>query len=75
MLLYELLAGSPPFRRKELEKAGMLEILRVIREEEPPKPSTKVTTADALPSLAANRSLEPANLNSTITFKTGSRGR
>jgi serine/threonine protein kinase len=63
VLLYELLAGSPPFRKKELEKAGMLEILRVIREEEPPKPSTKVSTADALPSLAANRSMEPARLS------------
>jgi eukaryotic-like serine/threonine-protein kinase len=62
VLLYELLVGSPPFRRKELEKAGMLEILRVIREEEPPKPSTKISTADALPSLAANRSMEPAKL-------------
>jgi serine/threonine protein kinase len=63
VLLYELLAGSPPFNRKELEKAGMLEILRVIREEEPPKPSTKVSTADALPSLAANRGTEPARLS------------
>jgi serine/threonine protein kinase len=62
VLLYELLAGSTPFQRKELEKAGMLEILRVIREEEPPKPSTKVSTADALPSLAASRSTEPAKL-------------
>jgi serine/threonine protein kinase len=61
-LLYELLAGSPPFLRKELEKAGMLEILRVIREVEPPRPSTKVSTADALPSLAANRSTEPTKL-------------
>jgi serine/threonine protein kinase len=63
VLLYELLAGSPPFNRKELEKAGMLEILRVIREEEPPKPSTRVSTADALPSLAANRGTEPARLS------------
>src|SRR5262249_7569931 len=62
VLLYELLAGSPPFRRKELEKAGMLEVLRVIREEEPPKPSTKVSTANNLPSLAANRGTEPAKL-------------
>jgi serine/threonine protein kinase len=31
VLLYELLTGSPPFRRKELEQAGMLEVLRVIR--------------------------------------------
>jgi serine/threonine protein kinase len=66
VLLYELLAGSPPFRRKELEKAGMLEILRVIREEEPAKPSTKVSTADALPSLAANRSTEPAKLTKML---------
>ncbi len=47
VLLYELLTGSPPFSRKELEKAGLLEMLRVIREEEPPKPSTKLSTADA----------------------------
>ena len=33
----------------ELEKAGMLEMLRVIREEEPPKPSTRLSTADGLP--------------------------
>jgi non-specific serine/threonine protein kinase/serine/threonine-protein kinase len=62
VLLYELLTGSPPFRRKDLEKAGMLEVLRVIREEEPSKPSTKVSTADALPSLAADRGTEPAKL-------------
>ena len=54
VLLYELLAGSPPFSRKELEKAGMLEMLRVIREQEPSKPSTKLSTADGLPTLAAN---------------------
>src|SRR5262249_54107587 len=41
-LLYELLTGSPPFSRKELEKAGVLEMLRVIREQEPSKPSTKL---------------------------------
>jgi serine/threonine protein kinase len=55
VLLYELLVGSPPFTRKELEKAGMLEMLRVIREQEPSKPSTKLSTADGLPTLAANR--------------------
>ena len=35
VLLYELLTGSPPFSRKELTQAGMLEMLRVIREQEP----------------------------------------
>src|SRR5262249_25568205 len=62
VLWYELLAGSPPFTRKELEKGkvGMLEILRVIREQEPTKPSAKLSTAEGLPTLAANRGMEPA---------------
>ena len=66
VLLYELLAGSPPFSRKELEKAGMLEMLRVIREQEPSKPSTKLSTAEGLPTLAANRGTEPARLTKLV---------
>src|SRR3954449_5714245 len=62
VLLYELLAGSPPFTRTDLEKAGMLEMLRVIREQEPPKPSTRLSTVEGLPTLAANRGTEPAKL-------------
>jgi serine/threonine protein kinase len=42
VLLYELLAGSPPFTRKESETGGVLEMLRVIREQEPTKPSAKL---------------------------------
>jgi serine/threonine protein kinase/tetratricopeptide (TPR) repeat protein len=66
VLLYELLAGSPPFTRKELEKAGMMEMLRVIREQEPSKPSTKLSTAEGLPTLAANRGTEPAKLTKLL---------
>jgi tetratricopeptide (TPR) repeat protein/serine/threonine protein kinase len=66
VLLYELLAGSPPFSRKELEKAGMLEMLRLIREREPTKPSTKLSTAEGLPTLAANRGTEPAKLTKLV---------
>jgi tetratricopeptide (TPR) repeat protein len=66
VLLYELLAGSPPFTRKELEKAGMLEMLRVIREQEPTKPSAKLSTAEGLPTLAANRGTEPAKLTKLV---------
>ena len=40
----------------------MLEMLRVIREQEPSKPSTKLSTAKGLPTLAANRGTEPAKL-------------
>ena len=66
VLLYELLTGSPPFCRKELEQAGMLERLRVIREQEPSKPSAKLSTAEGLPTLAANRGTEPAKLTKLV---------
>jgi serine/threonine protein kinase/Tfp pilus assembly protein PilF len=66
VLLYELLAGSPPFTRKELEKGDLLEMLRVIREKEPTKPSAKMSTAEGLPTLAANRGTEPAKLTKLV---------
>jgi hypothetical protein len=66
VLLYELLTGSPPFSRKELNRAGMLEMLRVIREQEPTKPSMKLSTADGLPTLATNRGTEPARLTRLV---------
>ncbi|MEO2088192.1 MAG: protein kinase, partial [Gemmataceae bacterium] len=66
VLLYELLTGSPPFSKKGLEKRGLLEMLRVVREEEPPRPSTKLSTADALPTLSANRGTEPKKLTGLL---------
>lgn len=65
-LLYELLAGSPPFAQPELEKRGLLEILRVVREEEPPRPSLKLSTAEARASISANRSSEPLQLSTMM---------
>src|SRR5262249_37349247 len=62
VLLYELLTGGPPFSRQDLEKSGLLEGLRLIREQEPTKPSTKLSTAEGLPTLAANRGMEPEKL-------------
>ncbi|HMF11374.1 MAG TPA: hypothetical protein VKE94_03685, partial [Gemmataceae bacterium] len=66
VLLYELLAGSPPFTSKELEKAGVLEMLKVIREQEPAKPSMKLSSSDALPTLSVNRGTEPAKLTRLV---------
>src|SRR5262249_58557023 len=66
VLLYELLAGSPPFHRKQLEKAGMMEMLRVIREQDPSKPSAKLSTAEGLPALAARRGTEPKRLTAVV---------
>jgi tetratricopeptide (TPR) repeat protein len=62
VLLYELLTGGPPFTRVELEKAGVVEMLRRIREREPPRPSTRLSTAEGLPALAATRGTEPRRL-------------
>jgi len=62
VLLYELLTGSPPFTAKQLRTAAFTEMLRMIREVEPLKPSTRVSTAENLPSLAALRKLEPKKL-------------
>src|SRR5262249_10030451 len=66
VLLYELLTGSPPFTTKDLEKFGMLETLRMIREKEPTRPSAKLSTAEGLPTLAANRGTEPAKLTKLV---------
>jgi eukaryotic-like serine/threonine-protein kinase len=66
VLLYELLTGGPPFTNTDLEKAGMLEMLRAIREQEPARPSTKLSTTEGLPALAANRGTEPAKLTRLV---------
>ena len=62
MLLYELLTGSTPLRRETLREAAFDEMLRRIKEEEPPKPSTRLSTTEELPTIAANRHTEPARL-------------
>jgi serine/threonine protein kinase len=43
VLLYELLTGTTPFDPVKMRSAGYEEIQRIIREDEPPKPSTRVT--------------------------------
>src|SRR5438093_4816313 len=68
VLLYELLTGRLPFDREELRRAGFEEICRRIREEEPPRPSTRLSAlppAD-LTVLALRRQTEPAKLTSQI---------
>jgi tetratricopeptide (TPR) repeat protein len=63
VVLYELLTGSTPIRRETIQRAALDEMLRVIREDEPPTPSSRISTSDALPSLAANRHIEPTRLS------------
>lgn len=66
VLLYELLTGSTPVERKSFAKAALDEVLRVIREVEPPCPSAKLSSSDNLPSLAASRAVDPHKLTRSI---------
>lgn len=66
VILYELLTGLRPFDSKRLKKAALDEMIRIIREEEPSKPSTRLSTDEALPSLAAVRHIEPSKLTALL---------
>ncbi|HEX4588396.1 MAG TPA: tetratricopeptide repeat protein, partial [Gemmataceae bacterium] len=63
VLLYELLTGSTPLERNRMKQVAILELLRLVREEEPPRPSTRLSTTEELPSIAANRGTEPKKLS------------
>src|SRR5437899_7344247 len=61
VLLYELLTGSTPLSHKRVRAAAYGEVLRMIKEEEPPKPSTRLSdSGEALASISAQRHIEPA---------------
>ncbi len=66
VMLYELLTGAPPFTHAELLKIGEEEMRRVIREDEPTKPSKKLSSSGELPAIAANRHLEPNKLTRLV---------
>lgn len=66
VLLYELLTGSTPFDKQRMRDAALDELLRIIREEEPPRPSTKLSSSQTLPNIAANRRTEPARLSTIV---------
>src|SRR5262249_19521835 len=58
--------GSTPLEKERLREAALLEVLRRIREEEPPKPSTRLSTTEELPSISANRGMEPRQLSGLL---------
>jgi tetratricopeptide (TPR) repeat protein len=67
VVLYELLTGSTPLTRKWIKEAALLEVLRVIREEEPPRPSTRLSDSkESLPAISAQRQTEPARLTRLV---------
>jgi serine/threonine protein kinase/tetratricopeptide (TPR) repeat protein len=64
VLLYELLTGTTPFDRERLKTMGFDEIRRVIREEEPPRPSARISTlGKAATTASTQRKSDPRKLS------------
>jgi Tfp pilus assembly protein PilF len=67
VLLYELLTGATPFAKERFQEAGYEEICRIIREEEPPKPSTRLTTlGQAATTVSTQRKTDPKRLSQLV---------
>jgi eukaryotic-like serine/threonine-protein kinase len=66
VILYELLTGLRPIDARRLKAAALTEMIRIIREEEPLKPSTRLSTDDSLASMAALRQIDPRKLMSLL---------
>jgi eukaryotic-like serine/threonine-protein kinase len=66
VVLYELLTGSLPFDPKQWQEQPLDEVLRQLREQDPPRPSTKVETQKESSSAAAMRGTEPKQLASLL---------
>src|SRR5204863_8434062 len=59
VLLYELLTGTTPFDQERLRAVAFAEMVRIIREEDPPKPSTRISTlAEARTAAAVHRQID-----------------
>jgi tetratricopeptide (TPR) repeat protein/serine/threonine protein kinase len=67
VLLYELLTGSTPLERRRLREKALDEILRLIRAEEPPRPSLRLSASgERLATISAQRKAEPARLTRQV---------
>src|SRR5262245_8760652 len=66
VLLYELLTGTTPLERQRLREAAYGEIVRLIKEEEPPRPSVRLSSSGALAKVAAARNTDPAKLSRLV---------
>ena len=66
VILYELLTGTTPLEKQRFKEAAWQEMLRLIKEEEPQRPSARLSGSRTLPSLAAQRQLEPVKLTRLV---------
>lgn len=67
VVLYELLTGTTPLERQQLQRAAFHEVLRLIKDVEPPRPSLRLSGSDSLPTIAAQRNIDPKKLRRSLT--------
>jgi len=63
VILYELLTGTTPLEKQRFKEVAWQEMLRLIKEESPPRPSTRLSSTATSPSIAAQRQMEPVKLS------------
>lgn len=67
VLLYELLTGTTPFEKERFRDAAYDELLKIIREEEPPKPSARISTLEhTATTVSAHRRSDPKKLSALV---------
>jgi WD40 repeat protein/serine/threonine protein kinase len=67
VLLYELLTGTTPFDKRRLHEAAHEEMRRIIREEDPPKPSTRLSSmGEKISAISAHRNTDPRQLSQIL---------
>jgi WD40 repeat protein/serine/threonine protein kinase len=66
VLLYELLTGTTPLEQKRLREAALTEMVRLIKEEEAPRPSVRLSSSNNLPKIAAARNTDPGRLSGIV---------
>jgi len=68
VLLYELLTGTTPFAKEQLSEASYDEMRRIIREDEPPRPSDRISTlqAELLSTVSERHSSDPRKITQTV---------
>ena len=68
VLLYELITGTTPFDTKRFREAAYDEVRRIIRDEDPPAPSRRISTlGKALQAVSAHRRTEPRKLSAIVS--------
>jgi serine/threonine protein kinase len=69
VILYELLTGLRPLDDQRMRDAALDEVLRIIKEEDPPRPSARLSSSESAPSCAAFRQIEPARLSDLLRLE------